>query len=44
MAYYIENYYNPLHRHSALEYLTPDEFKAIAFNQTRARTLVSVDR
>jgi transposase InsO family protein len=36
MADYIEN--------SALEYLTPDEFEAIGFNQTQARTLVSVDQ
>jgi transposase InsO family protein len=44
MADYIENFYNPLRRHSALEYLTPDEFEAIGFNQTQARTLVSVDQ
>jgi putative transposase len=44
MVDYIENFYNPLRRHSALEYLTPDEFEAIGFNQTQARTLVSVDQ
>ncbi len=29
MADYIVNFYNPLRRHSSLDYLTPDEFEAL---------------
>jgi transposase InsO family protein len=42
MADYIENFYNPSRRHSSLDYLTPDEFEAIAFNNNQARTLAGV--
>jgi transposase InsO family protein len=42
MADYIENFYNPSRRHSSLDYLTPDEFEAIAFKDNQARTLAGV--
>jgi transposase InsO family protein len=42
MADYIVNFYNPSRRHSSLEYLTPDEFEALAFRPSQAGTLVSV--
>ena len=29
MADYIENFYNPVRRHSPLGYLTPNEFEAL---------------
>src|SRR5665213_2387888 len=40
MADYIVNFYNPLRRHSLLEYLTPDEFEALRSDQNPARTLI----
>jgi len=43
MADYIVNFYNPLRRHSSLDYHTPDEFKALASTNTEVRTLISVD-
>ena len=42
MADYIVNFYNPLRRHSSLDYLTPEEFEAIPSDQNQARTLISV--
>ena len=42
MADYIVNFYNPLRRHSSLEYLTPDEFEALPSDNTQVRTLISV--
>jgi len=42
MADYIVNFYNPLRRHSSLEYLTPDEFEALRSDYNPARTLISV--
>jgi putative transposase len=42
MADYIVNFYNPLRRHSSLEYLTPDEFEALPSDHNPARTLISV--
>jgi putative transposase len=42
MADYIVNFYNPSRRHSSLEYLTPDEFEALAFRPSQAGTLTSV--
>jgi transposase InsO family protein len=42
MADYIVNFYNPLRRHSSLDYLTPDEFEALPSNNNEARTLISV--
>ena len=42
MADCIVNFYNPLRRHSLLEYLTPDEFEALRSDQNPARTLITV--
>jgi putative transposase len=42
MADYIENFYNPLRRHSSLGYLTPDEFEALPSTDNQARTLIAV--
>jgi putative transposase len=42
MADYIVNFYNPLRRHSSLEYLTPDEFEAVRSDHKPARTLITV--
>jgi transposase InsO family protein len=42
MADYIVNFYNPLRRHSSLEYLTPDEFEALPSENKQARTLITV--
>ncbi|HEX5094957.1 MAG TPA: IS3 family transposase [Acidimicrobiia bacterium] len=36
MAYYIEHFYNSARRHSALSYLTPNEFEAIHSAKTPA--------
>lgn len=42
MADYIVNFYNPLRRHSSLDYLTPDEFEALPSKNNQVRTLISV--
>ena len=42
MADYIVNFYNPLRRHSSIEYLTPDEFEALASEDNQAKTLIAV--
>lgn len=42
MADFIENFYNPMRRHSSLGYLTPDEFEALPSTDTNARTLIGV--
>ncbi len=42
MADYIVNFYNPLRRHSSLEYLTPDEFEALLSDNKQVRTLITV--
>lgn len=42
MADYIVNFYNPLRRHSSLNYLTPDEFEALPSEPNQARTLITV--
>ncbi len=42
MADYIVNFYNPVRRHSSLDYLTPDEFEDLPSTNTQARTLVTV--
>ena len=44
IADYIENFYNSARRHSALDYLTPDEFEALPSTDTEARTLIAVGR
>ena len=36
MADYIENFYNPARRHSALGYLTPDEYEELHSPQPQA--------
>jgi len=41
MADYIVNFYNPLRRHSSIDYLTPDEFEALPSDQNPARTLIT---
>ena len=35
MGDYLVNFYNPHRRHSALGYLTPDEFEALSSTKTR---------
>jgi len=42
MADYIVNFYNPLRRRSLIEYLTPDEFEALASEDKQAKTLIAV--
>ncbi len=42
MADYIVNFYNPVRRHSSLDYLTPDEFELLTSSQNPARTLIGV--
>jgi putative transposase len=42
MADYIVNFYNPLRRHSSIEYLTPDEFEALPSDNNQVRTLITV--
>lgn len=42
MADYIVNFYNPLRRHSSIDYMTPDEFEALPSDRNQASTLVSV--
>jgi putative transposase len=42
MADFIVNFYNPVRRHSALGYLTPDEFEALPSTDNPARTLIGV--
>jgi putative transposase len=42
MADYIVNFYNPLRRHSSLDYLTPDEFELLPSNYNPAKTLIEV--
>jgi putative transposase len=36
MAEWIEDFYNPIRRHSALDYLTPNEFEALHVAKTQA--------
>jgi transposase InsO family protein len=36
IADYIENFYNPTRRHSALDYLTPSEFEDLHSSQPQA--------
>ena len=36
MADYIENFYNPRRRHSALSYFTPEEFENLQLNETQS--------
>jgi transposase InsO family protein len=43
MADYIVNFYNPVRRHSSLDYFTPDEFEALPSENNQVRTLISVD-
>jgi transposase InsO family protein len=38
MADYIEHFYNPTRRHSALGYLTPNEFEDLHSFQPQARS------
>ena len=38
MADYIEHFYNPTRRHSALDYLTPNEFEDLHLTQPQARS------
>ena len=42
VADYIENFYNPGRRHSALNYLTPNEFEALHSADTQAAVATSV--
>jgi putative transposase len=42
MADYIVNFYNPMRRHSSLDYLTPDEFEAASTTDIQAGTLIAV--
>ena len=35
MADYIENFYNPMRRHSSLNYFTPEEFENLQLNETQ---------
>ena len=42
MVDYIVNFYNPLRRHSSLDYLTPDEFELLPSNCNPAKTLIGV--
>lgn len=35
MADYIENFYNPVRRHSSLNYLTPNEFEELQLTQNQ---------
>jgi putative transposase len=35
MADYIVNFYNPVRRHSSLNYFTPEEFENLQFNETQ---------
>ena len=42
IADYIENFYNPMRRHSSLGYLTPDEFEELPLSVHSAKTLISV--
>jgi len=37
IADYLENFYNPARRHSALGYLTPDEFEDLHSSKAQAR-------
>ena len=39
MAEYIEDFYNPIRRHSSLGYLTPNEFEATHSNPSQQATL-----
>ena len=36
MTDWIENFYNPLRRHSAINYLTPDEYEALHSQKAQA--------
>jgi hypothetical protein len=36
MAEWIEDFYNPIRRDSALDYLTPDEYEALHSKETQA--------
>jgi len=36
MAEWIEDFYNPVRRHSALDYLTPNEYEALHSTETQA--------
>jgi len=42
MADYIVNFYNPVRRHSSLDYLTPDEFELLSSSHNSARTLIEL--
>ena len=42
MADYIVNFYNPMRRHSSLDYLTPDEFEALRSPLNQAETLIAL--
>ena len=42
MADYIVTFYNPLRRHSSIEYPTPDEFEALASEGKQAKILIAV--
>ena len=39
MAEYIEDFYNPIRRHSSLAYLTPNEFEDLHSTTSRQATL-----
>ena len=41
IADYIVNFYNPMRRHSSLEYLTPEEFETLRSPSNPARTLIT---
>jgi putative transposase len=36
MAEWIESFYNPVRRHSALKYMTPNEYEALHSKETQA--------
>ena len=42
MADYIVNFYNPLRRHSSLDYFTPDEFELLPSRYNPGETLIEV--
>ncbi len=43
-ADYIVNFYNPLCRHSSIDYCASDEFEGLSLDQPPARTLMDEGR